>query len=179
MYRSSLRPAAQWRDLLLCGTALLTLTAAQARAQAVPSASGGTVVAGSGTITGQGTSSLTVNQTSQKMIIDWRSFGVAKGGAAQFIQPSASAIALNRVTGSEVSSILGRLEANGQLFFVNPNGMVFGKEAKVDVAGLLVSTADITNPNFMNSRYSFDAKGKADAQIVNEGTPCRCTGPNR
>ena len=170
MYRSSLRPAAQWRNLLLCGTALLTLTAAQARAQAVPSASGGTVVAGSGTITGQGTSSLTVNQTSQKMIIDWRSFGVAKDGAAQFIQPSASAIALNRVTGSEASSILGRLEANGQLFFVNPNGLVFGKEAKVDVAGLVVSTADITNQNFMNSRYSFDAKGKADAQIVNEGT---------
>ncbi|MEY3260816.1 MAG: hypothetical protein RIT46_1645, partial [Pseudomonadota bacterium] len=170
MYRSSLRPAAQWRNLLLCGTALLTLTAAQARAQAVPSASGGTVVAGSGTITGQGTSSLTVNQTSQKMIIDWRSFGVAKDGAAQFIQPSASAIALNRVTGSEASSILGRLEANGQLFFVNPNGMVFGKEAKVDVAGLVVSTADITNPNFMNSRYSFETKGKADAQIVNEGT---------
>ena len=170
MPRSSNRPAAQWRDLLLCGTALLTLMTAQARAQAVPSASGGTVVAGSGTIVGQGTSSLTVNQTSQKMIIDWRSFGVAKDGAAQFIQPSASAIALNRVTGSEVSSILGRLEANGQLFFVNPNGMVFGKGAKVDVAGLVVSTADITNQNFMNSRYSFDAKVKADAQIVNEGT---------
>ena len=170
MSRSSNRPAAQWRDLLLCGTALLTLTSAQAHAQAVPSASGGTVVAGSGTIVGQGTSSLTVNQTSQKMIIDWRSFGVAKDGLAQFIQPSASAIALNRVTGFEVSSILGRLEANGQLFFVNPNGMVFGKGAKVDVAGLLVSTADITNQNFMNSRYSFDAQGKADAQIVNEGT---------
>ncbi|MEY4255321.1 MAG: hypothetical protein RLZZ141_548, partial [Pseudomonadota bacterium] len=170
MQRSSTLSSTQWRDLLLCGTALLTLTTAQARAQVVPSASGGTVVAGSGTIAGQGTSSLTVNQTSQKMIIDWRSFGVAKDGLAQFIQPSASAIALNRVTGSEVSSILGRLEANGQLFFVNPNGMVFGKEAKVDVAGLLVSTADITNQNFMNSRYSFDAKGKADAQIVNEGT---------
>lgn len=169
MSRSSNQPAAQWRDLLLCGTALLTLTTAQARAEVGSSASGGTVVAGSGTIAGQGTSSLTVNQTSQKMIIDWRSFGVAKDGLAQFIQPSASAIALNRVTGSEVSSILGRLEANGQLFFVNPNGMVFGKEAKVDVSGLLVSTADITNQNFMNSRYSFDAKGKADAQIVNEG----------
>ncbi|MEY4249771.1 MAG: hypothetical protein RJA87_1404, partial [Pseudomonadota bacterium] len=169
MHNSATRPAAQWRDLLLCGTALLTLMTAQAQAQAVPSASGGTVVAGTGTITGQGTSSVTVNQVSQKMIIDWRSFGVAKDGAAQFVQPSASAIALNRITGSEVSSILGRLEANGQLFFVNPNGMVFGKEAKVDVAGLLVSTADITNQNFMNSRYSFDSKGKADAQIVNEG----------
>ena len=173
MQRSSNRPAAQWRDLLLCGTALLTLTTTQVRAQSVSSAwgaSGGTVAAGTGTIAGQGTSSLTVNQTSQKMIIDWRSFGVAKDGAAQFIQPSTSAIALNRVTGSEVSSILGRLEANGQLFFVNPNGMVFGKDAKVDVAGLLVSTADSTNSNFMNSRYSFDASGKADAQIVNEGT---------
>ncbi|MGC8074506.1 filamentous hemagglutinin N-terminal domain-containing protein, partial [Salmonella enterica] len=72
-----------------------------------------------------------------------------------FNQPSSSSIALNRVIGTKASDIQGRIDANGQVFLVNPNGVLFGRGAQVNVGGLVASTLDITDAEFNgnSSRY--------------------------
>ena len=137
---------------------------------ALANPSGGNIVAGSANITGQGTSNVVVNQTSNKAIIDWRNFSIGKGETTQFIQLSKDSIALNRVTGGDMSTILGSLTANGKVFVINPNGILFGKDAKIDVAGLIATSADISNENFMaDGPLRFDIPGDVNAKIINQG----------
>ena len=115
--------------------------------------------------------SLTVNQTSQNLITNWTTFNIGSSGAVQFIQPNSSAIALNRVTGdANPSQIFGSLTANGILFLVNPNGILFGQSAQINVGGLLATTHDINNSDFMAGRYNFNISGNPTASIVNQGT---------
>jgi filamentous hemagglutinin family protein len=131
---------------------------------------GGQVVAGAATITGTGTSNVTVTQTTKKAIIDWSSFSIAQGETTTFNQLGKDSIALNRVTGGDISQIFGSLNANGQVYLINPNGVVFGAGARVDVGGLVATTANISNDAFMaGGTLRFGQAGKADAQIVNEG----------
>ena len=80
-----------------------------------------------------------------------------------------SSVTLNRVVGQDPSQILGRLTANGQVFLVNPNGIYFGKNAQIDVAGLVASTHNIRNEDFMAGKYLFNIPGKPGASIINEG----------
>ncbi|EPQ6914762.1 filamentous hemagglutinin N-terminal domain-containing protein, partial [Escherichia coli] len=87
----------------------------------------------------------------------------------QFYQPNSSAVALNRVVGGGESKIMGNLKANGQVFLVNPNGVLFGKDASVSTSGFVASTRDIKNDDFMNRRYTFSGGQKAGAEIVNQG----------
>ncbi len=91
---------------------------------------GGTVVGGSATINQTAPGTLTINQTSDKAIINWRNFSIGAGEHTIFNQPSAASAVLNRVTSDQVSQILGRLTANGKVFLINPNGVVFGKNAR-------------------------------------------------
>ena len=130
---------------------------------------GGQVVAGVATITTTSPQVLTINQQTGKAIIDWRTFSIAAGETTEFNQPNASSISLNRVTGGDPSQILGNLTSNGQVWLVNPNGIVFGKSARVDVAGLLATTLDITNQDFLAGNYRFAATGAAPANITNAG----------
>jgi len=131
---------------------------------------GGQAVAGSASIVQSSPSRLDVIQHSERAIIDWRKFSIDPSEHTNFQQPSASAAALNRVTGGDASSILGRLTANGQVFLVNPNGVFFGRGSQVDVAGLVATTADIRNQNFLDGRYVFDQPSdKPNALVVNQG----------
>ncbi|EGJ2765096.1 filamentous hemagglutinin N-terminal domain-containing protein, partial [Escherichia coli] len=82
---------------------------------------------------------------------------------------NSSAVALNRVVGGGESKIMGNLKANGQVFLVNPNGVLFGKDASVSTSGFVASTRDIKNDDFMNRRYTFSGGQKAGAEIVNQG----------
>ena len=100
--------------------------------QAADLPTGGSIVAGSGSITRSATT-LTVNQTSDRLAPHWQSFDIGQGHAVNFVQPSASAVALNRVLGSEVSVIQGALNANCQVFLINPNGVLFTPSAQVNV----------------------------------------------
>ena len=90
------------------------------------------------------------------MAIDWQSFSIGKGNTVNFVQPSASAVALNRVLGSDVSVIQGALNANGQVFLINPNGVLFSPSAQVNVGSLVASTLSISNADFMAGNYRFE-----------------------
>ncbi|MGH8647244.1 MAG: filamentous hemagglutinin N-terminal domain-containing protein, partial [Gammaproteobacteria bacterium] len=130
----------------------------------------GRVAAGSASIVETSASRLDVNQHSDRAVIDWRSFDINSNEHTNFRQPSSSSVALNRVQGSGSSLIDGRLTANGQVFLLNQNGVLFGKNARVDVAGLVATTADINNEDFMNGHYRFaKASANPDARVVNQG----------
>ena len=103
---------------------------------AIAAPTGGQISAGAGSINQTGTAT-TINQSSQNLAINWQSFGVAANESVRFNQPSASAIALNRVTGQSPSAILGSMSANGQVFVLNPNGVLFGAGSQVNVGGLV------------------------------------------
>ncbi|MDI6751222.1 MAG: YDG domain-containing protein [Rhodocyclaceae bacterium] len=127
---------------------------------------GGQIVAGAGSISQSG-NTMTVSQSTDRMAADWQSFSIGQGYAVRFVQPSISAIALNRVLGSDVSRIQGSLTANGQVFLVNPNGVLFTPTARVEVGGLVASTRDLSIDDFMAGNYRFSGSG--NAAIRNEG----------
>ena len=110
---------------------------------------------------------LNINQATGKGIINWNSFSIASPEAVNFFQSGAAAIALNRVVGANPSDIFGALTANGQIWLINPNGILFGRDSRVDVSGLLASTSGISNENFLNGRYIFDSPGSGS--IINNG----------
>jgi filamentous hemagglutinin family protein len=147
------------------GLALFLLLIFSSNAFALPT--NGAVSAGNANITA-GIGSMTINQSSQNAAINWQSFGIGAGEAVSFIQPNSSAITLNRVLGSDPSHILGSLSANGNVFLINPNGVIFGQGAQINVGGLVASTQNITDSDFMAGRFKFS--GTSTASIINQGT---------
>ncbi|WP_247884778.1 filamentous hemagglutinin N-terminal domain-containing protein, partial [Azospirillum formosense] len=148
------------------GVALSTLFAGAAYANPLD----GTVTAGAATIRSATPKSMEILQSTDKAIINWKSFSIDAGEKVTFQQPSASSVTLNRVTGADPSKIMGSLSANGTVMLVNPNGVVIGAGAKVDVGGLVATTANISDANFMAGKYQFDqASTKPNAMVVNEG----------
>ncbi len=100
-------------------------------------------------------------------IINWQRFSIGAGETTRFIQQSAASAVLNRVVGRDPSSILGSLQSNGRVFLINPNGILFGAGAQVDVAGLVASTLNMSDADFLGGRLRFtDGLGKS---VVNEG----------
>lgn len=93
-------------------------------------------------------SSLRIDQTTDKAILNWASFDIAAGRRVEFRQPTNSSIALNRIYQANPSQIFGTLEANGQVYLVNQNGMIFGAGSKVSAAGVVASTLGISDANF-------------------------------
>ena len=135
-------------------------------ANALPT--GAQVVAGQAGIAQSG-SQMTVTQGSDRAIINWQSFNIGSNAAVQFIQPSTSAVALNRVIAGDASQIQGKLTANGQVWLINPNGVVFGKGSQVDVGGLVASTLNITDADFLAGKAVFSRNG-ATGGVLNQGT---------
>src|SRR4051794_12655317 len=129
---------------------------------------GGTTVAGHGQITQSG-SVLTVDQTSSRLAIDWQSFNIGAGQSVLFKQPSTQSIALNRVLGQDPSVILGKLSANGQVFVLNPNGVLFGRGAHVSVGALLASTLQISVEDFLAGHFTLTG-GDHSGSVINRGT---------
>jgi filamentous hemagglutinin family protein len=135
-----------------------------AQAQSLPT--GGSVSSGKATVSA-GSKTLTVNQTSQNVALNWQTFSIGKDNAVVFVQPNSNSVALNRVLGADPSVILGSLTANGKVFLVNPNGILFGKGANVNVGGLVASTLGISDADFMSGRYAFSGSGGA---VLNQGS---------
>ena len=138
--------------------------------QAMAGPVGGQVSAGAGTIAQAGLNT-TITQTSQNLAINWQNFSIAANEGVRFNQPNASAIALNRVISQNPSVIMGSLTANGQVFLMNPNGVLFGAGAQVDVGGLVASTLNMSDADFMAGKYVFNsAVGQSRSAVVNQGT---------
>lgn len=142
------------------------LLSVSVRAENLPA--GGQIVAGAGSIAVAG-NTLTVRQDTPSLAAEWQSFNIGQSHSVQFVQPDSSAIALNRVTGASPSQIMGTLNANGRVFLLNPNGVVFGKDASVNTGGLLVTTKNISTADFMRGNYQLNAGSAAEAQIINQG----------
>src|SRR5262245_14666342 len=106
---------------------------------------------------------------SPSSIINWQQFSIGTGETTRFIQQSAASAVLNRVIGSDPSSILGALQSNGRVFLINPNGIVFGAGARVDTAGLVASTLGLSNEDFLAGRLRFAADPVRGAAVVNHG----------
>ncbi|MBY0579079.1 MAG: filamentous hemagglutinin N-terminal domain-containing protein, partial [Burkholderiales bacterium] len=96
-------------------------------------------------------------------IINWQSFSIGAGEATRFIQQSSLSSVLNRVTGGDPSRILGLLQSNGRVFLINPNGITFGAGSVIDVAGLVASTLNLSNADFLAGRHNFTATPGAGA----------------
>ncbi len=132
---------------------------------------GESVVPASGTASFDRTQTNTLNiTTSDTVIINYNSFNIAAQETVNFIQPSSSSIALNRVVGGDPSSIMGSLTATGRIFLINPNGVIFGAGSHVDVAGLVASTLDIADEDFLSGNYRFSKTGSKAGSIINQGS---------
>ncbi len=157
------------RSSLMLSAAMLALSAAPAWAEPSPPTAlptGGTVAAGSATLNTSG-ADLTVNQSSNRVVIDWRSFNIGSAAGVTFNQPSSTSIAVNRVSGGGApSQIDGRLTANGIVAILNPNGVLFGGNARVDVGGLVTSTGQIDANAFMGGNDRLAFTGATDGEIV-------------
>ncbi|MFK0380362.1 filamentous hemagglutinin N-terminal domain-containing protein, partial [Pandoraea sp. NPDC090278] len=131
-------------------------------AQVLPS--GAVVTAGSGAVSVNG-NIMTVRQASQMLGLNWTSFNVGAGNTVNFAQPGAASTVVNRIVGSDPSRILGNINANGQVYLINPNGIVFGATAQINVGSLLASTAK--DVSIGDKRVLLN--GQSGASIVNQG----------
>ncbi|MEF9439897.1 filamentous hemagglutinin N-terminal domain-containing protein [Burkholderia sp. 1B3(2022)] len=111
--------------------------------------------------------SMSINQHTDKLITNWNDFSIAGNERVAFRQPGKQSIALNRVVGNNGSQIQGQLDANGKVFLVNPNGVLFGSGAQINVGGLVASTQNIADADFLAGNYRFS--GHSTASIVNDG----------
>lgn len=158
-----------WKKTL----ALLVMSALSLGASSVDAMpEGGVIRSGEGAVSQNG-KEMTIRQDSGRLAMDWTNFNVGKDETVRFQQPGKDALALNRVTGNQQSVIDGSLLSNGHVLLVNPNGVVIGKNASIDVGGLVASTAHVKD-NFMkefgNSTGAFTLGGVSDGKIINEGT---------
>src|SRR5688572_10296579 len=115
------------------GLAAITVTALAPLPALAQMPAGGTVTHGSATIQSVSPTQQRIKQNSDRAVINWQSFSIGQPNSVQFVQPGASSVILNRVTGANPSSIFGSLSANGQVFLVNPYGVYFSPSARVDV----------------------------------------------
>jgi filamentous hemagglutinin family protein len=122
---------------------------------------------GQGSITRPDANITIITQTSPRLAIDWTSFSSAYGERISFNQPNSSSIALNRVVGAGRSELMGSLAANGQVFVINPNGVLFGPNASVDVGGLLASTLNMDPAKFLEGSQVLEGGGIGT--VVNRG----------
>jgi filamentous hemagglutinin family protein len=132
---------------------------------------GGQVASGNVTIGTPAPNTMAITQGTPKGIVNWNSFSIGANETVNIAQPSAQAVLLNRVVGSQASTIAGRMNANGQVFLVNPAGVLFARGASVNVGSLVASTLGISDRDFLAGKYRFaSASPQAGGQVVNQGT---------
>lgn len=129
---------------------------------------GGQIVGGNaaGTIATNG-NAMTINQVQQRIVANWDSYSIGQNASVHYQQPTGG-VALNRVTGTAPSEIYGRLTATGDVYLINPNGVMFGRTAQVDVGALVASTSNISDADFFAGKAKFNRNG-ATGKIENEG----------
>jgi len=155
------------------GVALITASLAVGSGVATALPTGAQIASGTVGINTVGNVMTVTN--SANAIINWQNFSIGNNETARFVQPSALSAVLNRVTGGNPSQILGALQSNGKVLLINPSGIIFGAGARVDVNGLIASSLDIANQDFLAGRMKFTA-GPTAGKVENQGTITTPTG---
>lgn len=138
---------------------------------AVAGPQGGQVVGGAGSIARPNAATTVINQNSHNLAIDWQKFNVGTHELVQFNQPGRNAQALNRIFDQNPSQIHGRINANGRVLLMNPNGVIFGRTAQVNVNALVAAgMRNIPVEDFMAGKFKLEALDGADGAVVNQGT---------
>jgi len=128
---------------------------------------GGHYVSGTGSIAKKGAKGLSIDQASTTGIIDWSSFSIGKGNKVQF--NNGAGATLNRVTGGNLSTIDGSLQATGSLYLINPQGVIVSRSGRVVTGGgFLASTREESNADFLGRRRKF--VGRSNGTVSNDGT---------
>ncbi|MDH5652982.1 MAG: filamentous hemagglutinin N-terminal domain-containing protein [Gammaproteobacteria bacterium] len=167
--------AGQFRYVLVWSQTILFIVLFIHHAGTHAAPQGGAVTGGTGSISQSGAQT-TINQTSQNMAIDWQSYNVNTNERVQYIQPNAGSLSLNRILDNSPSQIRGRIDANGQIILVNPNGIFFSPDSVVNVGGI-VATGLVINPaDFMNGHYIFRDIPGTDGVVINSGLINASTG---
>ena len=159
------RPSSVVGALTLAAFLTLAGTAFSLDPNALPT--GGKITAGSGNIAASG-NKMTVNQSTQQIIANWDTFNIGQSATVRFNQPNSSATALNRIYDQNPSQIFGNLSANGKIFLLNPSGIVFGANARVDVGGLVASSLNMLDSDYLAGKFMFTNSGAAGS-ILNQG----------
>lgn len=129
----------------------------------------GVVTSGEAVIVAPNDNRLEVHQATDKAIISWRDFSIGQNQSTEFFVPGSGSATLNRVTGGNISQILGSLKSNGQLWIINPSGILFGPNAQINAASFTASTLNIADNDFLNGNYAIRQEGENLAKIVNQG----------
>lgn len=107
-------------------------------------------------------------ESGKRAIVDWNSFSISNQEVVRFLQPDAKSAILNRVSGFSQSKINGSLLANGQVFLINPNGVVIGPGGVIQAAAFIASTSHLLDEDFLQGK-EMSFKGISDSSIVNLG----------
>ena len=166
------RPCRRARRAPRWATGVCVAWSAAALGQGLPQ--GARVTQGQASFATTGTQ-LTIHN-SANAVLEWRSFSIGAGQAVRFEQPGPSSHVLNRVVGSSPSEILGQLSSNGRVWLLNPNGILFGPAARVDVAALVASTLRINDADWQARRHVLFGGGAGVAAVTNLGTLRTTTG---
>ena len=129
---------------------------------------GGKITSGTGSIATTGRQ-MTVNQSTDKMIANWDTFNIGRKAGVTFQQPDKNSVALNKIYDQNPSQILGTLSSNGKIFLINPSGIVFGKGSQVNVGGLVASSLNMADKDFLAGKYTFLNDGNAGS-VINKGS---------
>ncbi|QOI99989.1 MAG: filamentous hemagglutinin N-terminal domain-containing protein [Phycisphaeraceae bacterium] len=138
--------------------------AAVLAASALAGPEGYQVVVGNVTFTRQG--DMWVITASNGAIINYTSFNILPFETVQFLQPSQLSTVLNRINSAAPTRIDGTLLSNGQVFFVNPAGVIFGQGATVNVGGIYAAAGNISDADFVNGRLNFTNN---TGSVINQG----------
>ena len=155
------------KKMLIVSALYSTFNLVSGMAMAGDLPSGGVVKSGDIDIS-QTSESLKVLQKTDKGIIEWQDFSVGRDKSVHFQQPSKTSATLNRVTGDFTSQIAGQITATGQVFLVNPNGILITKDGAINTQGFVASTLDITDSDFNKGNYTF-SQGNKTGLIENQG----------
>jgi filamentous hemagglutinin family protein len=138
---------------------------------------------GSGATYSVAGSAATVNLKGPANILHWTSLDVGKDASLTFNMASSLARVLNKVDGGAWQNktvIDGMLKSNGQVYIYNPNGILFGKTATVDVSSLVATSLKVDDQRFMNGILSADSAanfamdtllGFVPGAVIVEGDP--------
>ena len=130
---------------------------------------GGVIVEGQGSVSTPNAGTTVIDQSSHRLLLNWNSFNVGASESVQFNQPSSKAVAFNRILDQNPSQIFGRIDANGQVVLVNPNGLLIGRTAQLNVNSLVASSLDAIDFDAQSGRYRFSTTRADVGAVINEG----------